>query len=129
MGGLGRRLGDLEARATKGQAREIPMHLRLHAKATERLRARIRGEEPPAYTQEEIDALREDDLADASGGGTVGMLRASGGWWRPEDLAILDAWEEGARRRIEKTAALPPKRWGEVYEEDDDEGEEAWIND
>ncbi len=46
------------------------------------------------------------------------MLRASGGWQAPEALERLDAWEEGARRRLARLEA--GESLGDVYEEEDE---------
>lgn len=117
---LERRLNSLEAR-TSGTQRETPPEVRVLLKAVERHRAHVAGEEPPPYSQGEIEALHAEDLETVAGRGVVGQLRSSEGWSSPEALDRLDEWEEGARRRVEQTKDLPPERWGEVYEHDDEE--------
>ncbi len=95
------RLRRLEAaREAAEMPYEVPMPTRLYLKAVERYRARERGDEPPAYTREELEALHDEDLDNASGGGVVGTLRESGGWESPEGAGILDSWEDDARRRL-----------------------------
>ncbi len=101
---LERRLSDLEA-GSSGAEWEIPIEVRILLKAVAGHRARERGEKPPTYTQEELEAMREEDLEVISGGGVVGILRDSAGWTSPESLEILDSWEEGARRRLERADA------------------------
>ena len=98
---LERRLTNLEARAP-GTKWKIPIEVRVHLKAVERHQARARGEEPPPYTQEEIAHMHEEDLAEAAGGGVVGLFRDSAGWTSPEALQMLNAWEDAARRRLER---------------------------
>lgn len=118
---LERRLSDLEARVSGTDVqREIPMEVRLLLKAVERHQARENDEEPPPYTQAELEEMHRDDLAEAAGGGMVGLLRDSAGWTSSESLEILDAWEEGARQRLERVGGGEPLEV--VY--DDDEGEE-----
>ncbi len=92
------------------------MTTRLYLKAVERYRARERGEELPAYTQEELEALREHDLENVAGGGAVGQLRASAGWKSPEGRELLDAWEEAARRRLARVDE--GETLGAVYNEE-----------
>lgn len=100
---------------------EIPIEVHLLLKDVERHRAREVGEEPPAYTQEELEEMHRDDLETVAGGGVVGQLRSSAGRSSPDAHARLDEWEESARRRLEQTKDLPPERWGEVYEHEDEE--------
>lgn len=104
---LERRLSDLENRSSGAQW-EIPIEVRILLKAVAGHRARERGEEPPTYTQEELEAMREEDLEVISGGGVVGIYRDSAGWTTPEALEILDSWEEGARRRLERLEDSEP---------------------
>ena len=98
---LERRLTNLEARAP-GTKWETPIEVLVHLKAVERHRSRACGEEPPPYTQEEIAHMHAEDLAEAAGGGVVGLLRDSAGWTSPEALQMLNAWEDAARRRLER---------------------------
>ena len=100
---LERRLSNLEARSSRENPQgNVPMGVLIHLKAVARLLARERGEEPPPYTQEEVEELHRDDLAEAAGGGVIGHFRNSLGWRSPESLDLLAAWEEGARRRLER---------------------------
>ncbi len=116
-----RRLERLEAaRGATEAPYEVPMTTRLYLKAVERYRVRERGEEPPAYTQEEWEALHEHDLETVAGGGAVGSMRASAGWESPEGRELLDAWEEDARRRLARVEG--GEALGAVYEDDEDEG-------
>lgn len=121
MGNLDRRLLRLEGHATPHRTPEVPVEVRIQLKAVERHQARERGEEPSAYTQEEIEAMREEDLEVIGGGGVVGILRDSAGWTSPESLEILDSWEEGARRRLER---LEDGESPEVVYDDDEDEEE-----
>ena len=86
-----------------------------------RHRARIEGEEPPPYTQEEIEERRRWDLEAAVGRGTEAHYRNSPGWQSPEAQQMLGEWEEEARKRVEKARELPPERWGEVWGVDEEE--------
>ncbi len=123
MRDLDRRIARLEASAPGGRVPEVPLDILLYLKTLERHQARENDAEPPPYSADELAAMYRDDLEDAAGAGTVGMLRASGGWQTPEAAELLDLWEEDARRRLELIQDLPPERWGEVYE-DDHEGDE-----
>lgn len=114
MGSVERRLGDLEAKAS-GPEWEIPIEVRLLLKATRRHQARERGELPPAYTRAELEEMRREDLAEAAGGGVVGIFRDSAGWTSPETLEILDSWEEDARQRVERVEGGEPLE--AVYDE------------
>jgi len=98
---LERRLSDLEARAS-GQQWEIPVEACVLLKSVHRYHARERGEEPPPFTAEEIAHMHAEDLATVAGGGVAGQLRAGKGWESPESVELLDAWEEDARRRLER---------------------------
>ncbi len=118
MAGVERRLRRLESSGT-GTPYEVPMPTRLYLRAIERHRARENGEEPPAYAPDELAALHAEDLANASGAGVVGTLRESGGWESPEGAAILDGWEEAARRRLVRLDEGEPL--AVVYEGEDDE--------
>lgn len=119
MGNIDKRLEQLEATAS-GPKWEIPIEVRVHLKAVARHRARENGEELPAYSQEEIEAMREEDLEVISGGGTMAYLRSSGGWQSEEAQEMLGEWEDDARWRIEQTEGLPREMWGEVYEREDE---------
>ncbi len=81
-------------------------------KATERYRARAAGEEPPPYTQAEIEHMRESDLETVAGGGAAAGLRDNPGWQSEVPQGTLDEWEEGARRRLEEAKDLPPNVGG-----------------
>ncbi len=118
MGSVERRLERLEAARGAGEAPyEVPMTTRLYLKAVERYRARERGDDPPAYTQEELGALHEHDLETVSDGGAVGSMRASAGWKSPEGRELLDAWEEAARQRLVRVDEGEPLEL--VYDEDE----------
>ncbi len=121
MGSVERRLKRLEVTWGAEAPYEVPMTTRLLLKAVERHRARERGEDPPAYTQEELEALHAEDLDNASGAGVVETLRESGGWESPEGAAILDSWEDDARRRLARVEEGEPLEL--VY--DEDEGRQA----
>ena len=118
---LGRRLSDLEARAS-GTRWETPIEARVLLKAVVRHRARENGEELPEYSQEDIAHMHAEDLADVAGGGVEGHLRSSPGWQPPDAQARLDEWEESARRRLER--AEDGESLEIVYDELLDEGEE-----
>ncbi len=101
--GARRRLERLEAARGAGETPyEVPMTTLLYLKAVERYRAHECGEEPPAYSPDELAALHAEDLETVSGGGAVGQLRGSAGWQLPEGADLLDSWEEDARRRLER---------------------------
>lgn len=104
MASLRERLRRLEARAAALQPKRIPVVISVLLKAIERRRADLRGEEPPPYSQEELEDMHREDLEIVAGGGVVGYLRKSGGWDSPESAAVLDQWEEDARRRVEGDA-------------------------
>ncbi|MBA3472831.1 MAG: hypothetical protein M3491_12165 [Actinomycetota bacterium] len=101
MASLRERLGRLEARAPAARLERIPVVISVLLTATERHRAVLRGEEPPPYSPEELEEMHREDLEVVAGGGVVGYLRESGGWDSPESAAVLDQWEEDARRRVE----------------------------
>ncbi len=116
--GARRRLERLEAARGAGETPyEVPMTTLLYLKAVERYRAHERGDDPPAYTQEELGALHEHDLETVAGRGAVGSMRASAGWKSSEGRELLGAWEEDARQRLARLDA------GEsldlVYDEDE----------
>ncbi len=116
--GARRRLERLEAaRGTQKAPYEVPLPTRLYLKAVERYRARERGEEPPAYSPDELAALHADDLETVAGGGAVGSMRASVGWKSPEGRELLDAWEEAARQRLVRVEEGEPLEL--VYDEDE----------
>lgn len=96
------------------------MEVRLLLKAVARHAAALRSEEPPPYTADEVAALHAADIEAASGGGVLGRLRDDPGWESEEARAKLDAWERGARSRLEAAARLPPERWYEVYEREEE---------
>ncbi len=115
--GARRRLKRLEVTRGAGEAPyEVPMTTRLYLKAVERYRAHERGDDLPAYTQEELEALRADDLETVAGGGAVGSMRVSAGWKSPEGRELLDAWEEDARRRLARVDK--GETLGAVYDEE-----------
>ncbi|MDP9458118.1 MAG: hypothetical protein M3Q60_20625 [Actinomycetota bacterium] len=117
--GARRRLERLEAaRGVEKAPYEVPLPTRLYLKAVERCRARENGEEPPAYSPDELAALHAEDLEAAAGGGTVGQLRGSAGWQTPEGADLLDSWEEGARRRLARVAE--GETLEAVYEDDEE---------
>ncbi len=116
-----RRLERLEAaRGTQKAPYEVPMSVRIYLKAVERHRAHENGEVPPAYAQEELEALHADDLETVADGSVVGLMRSSGGWESPEGRELLDGWEEGARQRLARVEE--GETLEAVYEDD---GEEA----
>ncbi len=117
---LERRLADLEARSAGAQW-ELPIEVRILLKAVARHRARERGEEPPAYSREELEEMYRDDLEAAGGGGIVGLLRDSGGCTSPESLDLLSSWAEDARRRLERLKDGEPLEI--VYNDGEDERE------
>ena len=98
---------------------------RVYFKEIERHRARAEGREPPAYDRAEIERMREDDLETVAGGGAAAWLRGSPGWQSEEGQATLDAWEAGARRRMEAAKDLQPELWGEVWGADETTEEEG----
>jgi hypothetical protein len=123
---LKRRLEHLEGQAEKMSApdeggEESYWAAMVLCKHVERHQARIAGEEPPPYTQEEIEEMRRSDIESVEGRGVVGCLRESTGWQTLEAQQALDEWEQEARRRVEKGKNLPPERWGEVWGVDDEE--------
>ncbi len=118
--GARRRLERLEAARESAEAPyEVPMPTRLYLKAVERYRARENGEDPPAYAQEELEALHAEDLDTVAGGGTVWQLRGGGGWQTPAGRESLDGWEEATRRRLVRVEEGEPLE--AVYDEDDEE--------
>ncbi len=114
--GAKRRLERLEASRGSGTPYEIPVEVRIYLKAVQCHRAREDGEEPPAYSPDELAALHAEDLDNALGGGVVGTLRESGGWESPEGAAILDCWEDDARRRLARVEE--GETLGAVYDEE-----------
>jgi len=124
-----RRLEALEAEAERAiwasPQEELPIHLRIYCKATERHHARVEGRESAAFMQEEIAAMRESDLESVAGGGVAAELRYTPGWQFPEEQQILGKREEDARRRLEEAKNLPPERWHEVGGCDFDKAEEG----
>jgi hypothetical protein len=133
VGSLESRCRRLEEQTERANSQwEVPMYTRIYLKHIERHRARKEGHEPPPFTQEEIEYLYQEDLDAASGEGVVAFYRESLGWQSEEAQAMLDEWEEGARRRVEKAKDLPPSRWCEVWgaEEDEEplpEGEDYYV--
>ncbi len=113
------RLRRLEAR-TASQKWETPIEVLVLTKAVERHQARKSGEEPPAYTPEEITHMHAKDLAEAAGGGTVAYFRNSAGWQSEEGQEILDEWQEAATRRLRLIEDGMPKEdvYGEFNEEE-----------
>ena len=123
MSSLERRLERLEAGAGKDAASrwEVPIGTRVYLKMVERYRSRVAGEEVPPYAQEEIEEMRRHDLETVSGSGVRAFVRDSPGWQSPEAQQLLDEWEEGTRRRLERAKDLPPERWHEVWGSKDKE--------
>ncbi len=120
--GARRRLERLEAaRGTQKAPYKVPVEVRIYLKTLERYRARERDDDPPAYTQEELEALHAADLETVAGGGAVGSMRASAGWKSPEGRELLDAWEEDARQRLARVEE--GETLGAVYEDDGEEEE------
>ncbi len=117
-----RRLKRLEGRITEpNKGWVVPIEVRVLTKAVARHQAHEAGRELPPYTQEEVEEMRQSDIEILAGGGAVGKLRDSKGWQSEEANELLDAWERDAHRRLEAVKDLPPERWGEVYEHDDEE--------
>jgi hypothetical protein len=111
-----RRVSELDVRGFS-----LPIEVRVYLRAIERQRALEDGKEPPPYSREEIEAMHRWDLETVEGRGAKTQLRDTPGWQSEEARALLESWEEGARRRLAVTDGLPPERWGEVYEHDEDE--------
>ena len=97
----------------------VPIEVSVHCKAVERYQALRDGKEPPAYSREEVAALREWDIETVAGEGFVAEMRDSPGWRTPGSQELLDLWEQEARRRLEAAEGLPPERWHEVWGVDD----------
>ena len=116
-----RRLEALEAGST-GSEWIIPIEVLVHCKAVERYQALRDGKEPPAYSRKEVAALREWDLETVEGRGVEARLRDSPGWRTPGSQALLDEWEEEARRRLEAAEGLPSELWAEVWGADEEKG-------
>ncbi len=102
MASLRERLGRLEARVPGRRLDRIPVVISVLLTATKRHRAVLRGEEPPSYSPEELEEIHREDLEVVAGRGVVGYLRESGGWDTPESAAVLDSWQEEARRRVDR---------------------------
>ena len=115
-----RRLGALETGSTNPEW-VTPIEFLVLTKSVERYQALRDGKEPPAYSREEVAALREWDLETVEGRGVEARLRDSLGWRTPGSQELLDEWEEDARRRLEAAEGLPPERWHEVGGVDDEE--------
>jgi hypothetical protein len=122
---LKRRLEHLEGQAEKmsapdeggGESYWAAMVLCKHV---ERHQARIAGEEPPPYTQKEIEEMRRSDIESVEGWGVEAQLRESIGWQTQEAQQALDEWEREAQRRVQKAKDLHPERWGEVWGVDEE---------
>jgi hypothetical protein len=65
--------------------------------------------------------MRRDDLETVAGEGFEAQMRENAGWQTEGGQALLDAWEEEARRRLDAAEGLPPERWHEVWGVDDEE--------
>lgn len=119
-----RRLEALEAGSTGSTGSEwiIPIEVLVHCKSVERYQALRDGKEPPAYSREEIAAMRQWDLETVAGKGVEARLRDSPGWRTPGSQALLDEWEEEARRKLEAAKGLPSELWAEVWGADEEEG-------
>jgi hypothetical protein len=117
-----RRLQKLEGGTSDANSEWVtPIEVSVHCKAVERSQALRDGKELPAYSREEIAAMRQWDLETVEGKGVEARLRDSPGWRTPGSQELLDEWEEEARRRHEATEGLPPERWHEVWSVDDEE--------
>ena len=112
MGSIRRRVEHLEGGAPGTWT--IPIEVRVLLKAQARDLARMRGEEIPPYTPEELEHLREADLATAVGA-DLEEYRDDPGWQDEEAQRLLDDWQEDARRGLEWVEDNP-ERWQEVYE-------------
>ena len=123
--GLEERLKRLEDKASTNSEWTIPIEVRVLAKTVARHHALEEGREPPPYSREEVEEMRQDDLEIVAGGGVVGECRNnSKGWERPEARELLATWEEDAHRRVELGRDLPPERWHEVWGADENDEEE-----
>ena len=116
-----RRLEALETGST-GSYWVTPVEVLVHTKSVERYQALRDGKEPPAYSREEVAALREWDLETVEGRGVEARLRDSLGWRTPGSQELLDEWEEEARRRLEAAKGLPSEIWAEVWGANEEEG-------
>jgi hypothetical protein len=116
-----RRLEALETGST-GSEWIIPIEVLVLTKSVERYQALRDGKEPPAYFREEVEAMRQWDLETVAGKGVEARLRDSPGWRTPGSQALLDEWEEEARRRLEAAKGLPSELWAEVWGADEEEG-------
>jgi hypothetical protein len=118
-----RRLKKLEGGVSDANSEWVtPIEVLVHCKAVERHQALRDGKEPPAYSREEVAALREWDIETVAGEGFEAQMRENAGWQTEEGQALLDLWEQEARRRLKAAEGLPPERWPEVWTEDEDEG-------
>jgi len=123
--GLEERLKRLEDKASTNSEWVVPIEVRLLTKTVARHHALQDSKEPPPYTQEEIEAMRQDDLEIVAGGGVVGECRNnSKGWESEEARELLATWEEDAHRRVEAGKDLPPELWHRVWA-DENEYEEG----
>ena len=94
-----RRLAGLEARASEANSEwVVPIEVSVHCKSVERSQARRDGKEPPAYSPEEVAAMRQWDLENVAGEGFEAQMRDSPGWRTPGSQELLDAWEEATAR-------------------------------
>jgi hypothetical protein len=116
-----RRLEALETGST-GSEWIIPIEVLVLTKSVERYQALRDGKEPPVYFREEVEAMRQWDLETVAGKGVEARLRDSPGWRTPGSQALLDEWEEEARRRLEAAKGLPSELWAEVWGADEEEG-------
>jgi hypothetical protein len=70
-----RRVGRLEDQTKKASSEwKIPLVVRLVTKEVERSEARREGREPPPYTQEEIEEMRQNDLETIGGVGVASRM-------------------------------------------------------
>ena len=118
MSSLEHRLEKLEVGAGKGAASgwEVPIATRLYLTMVACHRARIEGEEPLPYTQEEVEERRRQDLETASGKGAEAMLRCSIGWQTPEARRCSTSGSRRPRGEWKRQRTYPPsagQRFGE----------------
>ena len=125
MGSVEKRVTDLEAK-TPDALWETPIGVLVLLKAVARHHARERGEQPPAYSQEELAHMHSEDLVEAAGGGVVGKFRNCAGWTSPEAMELLAAWEEDARQRLARVEAGEPL--AAVYDDAGEELEAAYTD-
>ena len=116
--GIERRLKLLEDRSARDEDHEVPIEVRVLLKAVARLQAPERGDDPPAYTQDELEELLQQDLEILDGKWRE-MVFLEPGWQSSEARELLDVLEEDARRRV--TMVESGTSLSSVYELEDDD--------